>query len=34
MKISEQGKEALIGFLAITGNDSISSFFGKGKRKC
>ena len=34
MKINEQGKEALIGFHAITGNDYISSFFGKGKRKC
>ena len=34
MKIHEQEKEALIGFHAITGNDYILSFFGKGKRKC
>ena len=31
MKINEQEKEALIGFHAITGNDYVSSFFGKGK---
>ena len=34
MKINEQEKEALIGIHAITGNDHISSVFGKGKRKC
>ena len=34
IKIKEQGKEALIGFHAITGNDYLSSLFGKGKRKC
>ena len=34
MKINEQEKEALIGFHAIAGNDYISSFLGKGKRKC
>ena len=34
MKINEQEKEALIGFLAITENDYISPFFEKGKRKC
>ena len=31
MKINGQEKEALIGFHAITGNDYVSSFFGKGK---
>ena len=34
MKINEQEKKALTGFHAITGNDYISSFFRKGKRKC
>ena len=34
MNIIEQEKEALIGFHAITGNDYVLSFFGKGKRKC
>ena len=34
MKINEQESEALIGIHAITGNDYISSVFGKGKPKC
>ena len=34
MKIHDQKKEALIGFHAITGNDYILSFFGKGKCNC
>ena len=34
MKINEQEQETLVGFHVITRNDCISSFFGKGKRKC
>ena len=33
MKINEKEKKTLIGFHAIKGNDYISSFFEKGKRK-
>ena len=34
LRISEEEKKAIIGFHAVTGNDYVSSFFGKGKRKC
>ena len=32
--LSVEEEKALIGFQAFTGNDYVSSFFGKGKMKC
>ena len=32
--LSVEEKKTLIGFHAFTGNDHVSSFFGKGKMKC
>ena len=34
IELSSDEKEALIGFHAFTGNDYVSSFFRKGKKKC
>ena len=34
VELSTEEKKALIGFHAFTGNDYVSSFFGKGKLKC
>ena len=34
VKLSTYEKEALVGFHVFTGNDYVSSFFGKGKQKC
>ena len=33
-RVPRDGKEALIGFHAVTRNDYTSAFFGKGKQKC
>ena len=34
VKLTADEKMALIGFHAFTGNDYVSSFFGKGKQTC
>ena len=34
VELSTEEKKALIGFHAFTGNDYVSSFFGKAKLKC
>ena len=34
INISEKQRSAIIGFNSLTGNDHVSSFFRKGKKRC